>query len=370
MAYRRNELGYLFNPKLIPFPSMPVANAWLLAFQTDKNHCRTKLFIGITEGIRKHHLDRFNPVQAVALKDDKYIVLSAPSSNPYFFMPFRKVDKGHYQIDFLSLLLFSMEARASILLEVASYAEGIGKSEDAIEYFRLVASLKNPYRRVQRLICNNPYINVKQSRKDEIAQQIQEVERASNRLETFTARNQQSLTAKSYLPNEDYERILKIATNMSVIMEQRPEAFSSLKEEHIRDHFIVQLNGHFPGNVAAETFNYYGKTDILIRRGNDNIFVAECKFWEGAAAFSEAIDQLLRYATWRDTRLALFIFNRRKNLSNVLDQIRSALQQHSAFLREEAYDNERGFRAYLAHRADPERQLLTTILVFDLPNDK
>lgn len=41
-----------------------------------------------------------------------------------------------------------------------------------------------------------------------------------------------------------------------------------------------------------ETFNSSGKTDILIRVENRNIFIAECKFWRGPKSFGEAIEQL------------------------------------------------------------------------------
>jgi hypothetical protein len=37
------------------------------------------------------------------------------------------------------------------------------------------------------------------------------------------------------------------------------------REEDLRQHFLAQLNGHFEGSATGETFNYEGKTDILIR---------------------------------------------------------------------------------------------------------
>jgi hypothetical protein len=45
-----------------------------------------------------------------------------------------------------------------------------------------------------------------------------------------------------------------------------------------------------------------GKTDILIRDNDKNIFIAECKFWGGPKLFKETIDQLLGYTSWRDTK--------------------------------------------------------------------
>lgn len=50
------------------------------------------------------------------------------------------------------------------------------------------------------------------------------------------------------------------------------------------------------------------KIDILIRHENTNICIAECKIWRGIKSYCAAIDQLLSYLTWRDTKTALKIF--------------------------------------------------------------
>jgi hypothetical protein len=65
------------------------------------------------------------------------------------------------------------------------------------------------------------------------------------------------------------------------------------------------LNGVFEGQATGETFNFQGKTDILIRAQGKNIFIAECKFWKGEKVFLETIDQLLSYLSWRDSKAAI-----------------------------------------------------------------
>ncbi|MFM9616172.1 hypothetical protein ACKI18_46870, partial [Streptomyces niveiscabiei] len=62
------------------------------------------------------------------------------------------------------------------------------------------------------------------------------------------------------------------------MMERSPTAFKTMGEEDLRQHFLVQLNGQFDGAATGETFNYEGKTDILLRVAGRNIFIAECKF--------------------------------------------------------------------------------------------
>jgi hypothetical protein len=116
------------------------------------------------------------------------------------------------------------------------------------------------------------------------------------------------------LAQEEYEYILGVLANMAAVMERSPKAFVNMEEEHLRDHFLAQLNGHYEGHATAETFNGEGKTDILIRVDGKNIFIAECKFWGGPVKLTEAMDQLLGYASWRDTKTAIIVFNRNKNL--------------------------------------------------------
>lgn len=68
---------------------------------------------------------------------------------------------------------------------------------------------------------------------------------------------------------------------MSLVLERSPKAFDGMREEDLRMQFLVALNGQFEGKATGETFNYQGKTDILIRVECRNIFIAECKFWTG-----------------------------------------------------------------------------------------
>lgn len=169
------------------------------------------------------------------------------------------------------------------------------------------------------------------------------------------------------LDMKEYENILSIMSNMVLVMERSPHAFRGMNEEDLRQHFLVQLNGQYEGQATGETFNYEGKTDILIRVDDRNIFIAECKFWTGPSGLSKALDQLLGYACWRDTKTAILVFNRNKNLSVVLGKIRDVVRDHASFKAERGCDSETMFRFVLSHRDDPNRELVLTILVFDVP---
>lgn len=169
------------------------------------------------------------------------------------------------------------------------------------------------------------------------------------------------------LPNADYEHILNVIQNMVHVMERSPSAFTSMDEESIRSHFLVQLNGHYEGQATGETFNYQGKTDILIRSEGKNIFIAECKFWSGPKKLIETIDQLLGYSSWRDTKVAVIVFNRNKDFSKVLESIQETTKAHSNFKRHIASTSETMFRYVFAHRDDPNRELHLTVMAFDVP---
>lgn len=178
----------------------------------------------------------------------------------------------------------------------------------------------------------------------------------------------ESFVPEPTLDMENYNHILNVVNNMALVMERSPQAFKSMGEENIRQHFLVQLNGHYEGQATGETFNYEGKTDILIRENGKNIFIAECKFWKGAKVITETIDQLLGYLSWRDTKTAIFLFNKNKELSSVLSQIPALVKNHPKFKREIKYNSETGFRCIFSHNNDSNRELYLTILVFDVPN--
>ena len=169
------------------------------------------------------------------------------------------------------------------------------------------------------------------------------------------------------LPSETYEHILTVMQNMALVLERSPSAFTAMGEEDLRQHFLVQLNGHYEGAATGETFNVEGKTDILVRDGGKNIFIAECKFWSGPKGFQEAIDQLLGYTSWRDTKTAVVLFNRGTAFSTVLGKVPECLRAHPKFKRMEKQEGDTRFRAVLSHKNDPERELIVTVLAFDVP---
>jgi hypothetical protein len=169
------------------------------------------------------------------------------------------------------------------------------------------------------------------------------------------------------LDEDDYQNILKICESMSLVMERSPSVFVTAGEEHIRVHYLVQLNGQYQGEATGETFNHIGDTDILIRHENKNVFVAECKFWGGYEAMKKTADQLLGYTTWRDTRTALIIFNRNLDFTNVISEAQRAMKDHQHYKSGPTKESDTRFRYILTHPQDKQRDIIVTLMLFDMP---
>lgn len=165
----------------------------------------------------------------------------------------------------------------------------------------------------------------------------------------------------------DYRYTLKVIANMAIMIERSPHTFAKLREEEIRDHFLLALNSHYEGSATGETFNFQGKTDILIRSDNKNIFIAECKFWHGEKGFLATVDQLLSYLSWRDSKTAVVIFNKNRNLSGVIATIKQAMEKHPHKKRGPTIEGETRFRYVMANPGDHNREIFMTVMVYDIP---
>ena len=166
---------------------------------------------------------------------------------------------------------------------------------------------------------------------------------------------------------KQYDEILVTITSLAIAMERSPSAFASMGEEHLRDHLLAILNTQFEGKATGETFNKSGKTDILIRENDRSVFIAECKLWDGPKSVTGALDQILSYACWRDSKLAVILFNRRKDFSSVLGAIPETAKAHPQFKRQIDYPVDGGYRFTFGQKDDRNRDLTITVLAFDVP---
>src|SRR5690606_16172307 len=121
-----------------------------------------------------------------------------------------------------------------------------------------------------------------------------------------------------YITEEDYHRILSMLQDCGRNWESHPDTYRGKNEETLRSQLIYVLAPNIQSVVAGEAYNKRGKTDIAIKYNSTNLFIGECKIWKGQKKFTETLDQILGYLTWRDSKAAILVFVPNKDISNVL----------------------------------------------------
>lgn len=138
-------------------------------------------------------------------------------------------------------------------------------------------------------------------------------------------------SASEILPEQTYIEILDIIDDLGLNIERSAERVRDLDEESLRDIFLAGINSHYAGLATGETFNRNGKTDILLRYDNKNLFVAEYKFWKGQSQYKDAINQLLDNLTVRDTQASLLVFSKNLGYSQMQERVREATKDHEKY---------------------------------------
>jgi hypothetical protein len=164
------------------------------------------------------------------------------------------------------------------------------------------------------------------------------------------------------ISEDGFLAIISEIESVTTAVQRLPGTFAAMPEESLRDVLLVVLNNRF-GPATGETFSRKGKTDIFVPWGGDQraVFIAECKWWKGPAAFRKAIEQLLGYLTWRDSRAALVIFLRDGNPSEIAEKAAAELQGHASFKRVKQHSDRSTFT--LASSDDKRREIHVALLL-------
>lgn len=170
------------------------------------------------------------------------------------------------------------------------------------------------------------------------------------------------------MSGEMYDDVLRVIYDSGKSMERKPALYKDKDEEGLRDQFLFVLETRYEGTTATgETFNRGGKTDIILKYAEDgsNLFVAECKFWNGASEFLEGISQLFdRYLTWHDSKAALLVFVKNKDFSNVLQTIKDKIKSHSYFVAERGTRRETSLSYMFRLPQDKDKPVYFEVLAF------
>ncbi|AFS13661.1 MULTISPECIES: hypothetical protein [Mycobacterium avium complex (MAC)] len=177
-------------------------------------------------------------------------------------------------------------------------------------------------------------------------------------------------TPEPVLDEAIYQDILDVVENWARSLERTcTPPIRALGEEALRDLLLGTLNGYWQGAAGGEVFNGEGKTDILIREDGRNAFIAECKVWGGASRATAALDQLLSYLVWRDTKAALIVFIKNAKPSDIIGRLHQAAREHPRhLLTVDAADAER--RAdYVFSADDGDRRIELAVIPVVLRGD-
>lgn len=157
---------------------------------------------------------------------------------------------------------------------------------------------------------------------------LQRINKASN------SRPKTKAYSPEYCINDfDYQNINNIIKMCGTTMEKTARTYFTNNEEELRDHLLATLNTRYD-NATGETFRKIGKTDIHIEFDNKAAYIGECKIWHGKKMFTNAIQQVLSYSTWRDLKVSVIVFNKENkdfnSIINCIDEwVKNCSQSHT-----------------------------------------
>ncbi|WP_027964055.1 hypothetical protein [Halalkalibacillus halophilus] len=168
------------------------------------------------------------------------------------------------------------------------------------------------------------------------------------------------------LSDDDYKIILDNINGTGKALERKPSVYADKVEETLRDHILMNLEPVFDGSATGETFNQKGKTDILLRYQNDNIFIGECKFWKGGSSLIKTINQLLRYLTWRDSKTAIIMFVRNNDFSSIVAKAKDAMKEHPNYIKFENESDQTWFNYVFYLEGDKNKEIKIALMLYHM----
>lgn len=172
-----------------------------------------------------------------------------------------------------------------------------------------------------------------------------------------------------HLADAIYEDVLQTLVSFGRAMERLPITAQKFNEEGIRDVALFILNANYHGEAAGEVFNGAGKTDITLSFRNRSAFIGEFKFWDGQSKFHAAVDQLLSYTVWRDTKAALILMIKGVRATTAIREAGVVIRSHAQF-REARKAAEPDLRSdyVMSSNSDPDRYISVALIPVVIPN--
>ena len=173
--------------------------------------------------------------------------------------------------------------------------------------------------------------------------------------------------AEPVLKREDVASLVDFIAQYTQQFEVAPKTYQKMSEEELRDLLVGMMNANYPGSTTGETFNKLGKTDISLRVDSGHVLICECKFWSGAKAYGDAIDQLFNYLTWRQNYGVLLHFCKLKDMTTAISEAQRAITEHSSFVPDSLYSSsETRFTSRHSHPQDAGKLVEVFHILIDL----
>ncbi|NQU96380.1 MAG: hypothetical protein HQ548_01880 [Chloroflexi bacterium] len=160
---------------------------------------------------------------------------------------------------------------------------------------------------------------------------VRPIEIKPRQLRTVIEKPKPRSTPEPTLNREDVTALVEFIEQYARQFEVTPRTYEKMKEEELRDLLVGMMNANYPGSATGETFSKLGKTDISLRVESGNVLICECKFWSGAKAYGDALDQLFRYLTWHQNYGVLLHFCKLKDMTQAVAAAQRACQEHPFF---------------------------------------
>lgn len=164
----------------------------------------------------------------------------------------------------------------------------------------------------------------------------------------------------------EYIQILNALQISGHHIEKTITSYLGQDEERLRGVILGNLQTAFPSySASGETFNVDGKTDILLKHKSENIFVAECKIWSDEPKLLDAIDQLMGYLTYRDTKTALILFIQNSSFSSILTKVPKIISSHKYHKKDLDSQNDNQFNYEFIQKNDPSKFFKLSVICFN-----
>lgn len=169
-------------------------------------------------------------------------------------------------------------------------------------------------------------------------------------------------------PELDHSSVVEIVNFVETYarqLEVTPTVYSKLEEEQLRDLVLSMLNVNYPGS-SAETFSKKGKTDLYLRSGGGGSLIVECKRWNGPKKYSEALDQLFGYLTWRHGYGVLLTFSTNRDMTACVTAAKEIVAKHPTVVRGSIRGSSSRFTSRHIHPQDRGKEVEVFHLFVDL----